>query len=61
STLKYGLTSTGSRFHAWDNDDTGTQPLYGLWSSQIGYIGKESTQISGSTANELVDAGSQII
>ncbi|KKM07308.1 hypothetical protein LCGC14_1675630, partial [marine sediment metagenome] len=26
STLKYGLTSTGSRFHAWDNDDTGTQP-----------------------------------
>ena len=61
STIKNGLISTGSRLHDWDNDDTGTMPLYGLWSSQIGYIGKQSTQISGSTANELIDAGSQII
>lgn len=59
--LKYGLTSSGSRLHAWDNDDTGTPPLYGLWANQISYIGKQSTQISGSTADELVDAGSQII
>lgn len=59
--LKYGLTSSASRLHAWDNDDTGTPPLYGLWSNQIAYIGKQSTQISGSTADELIDAGSQII
>ncbi|KKM22358.1 hypothetical protein LCGC14_1626160 [marine sediment metagenome] len=59
--VKYGLTGTGSRLHAWDNDDTGTQPLYGIWANQISYVGKQSTQISGSTANELVDAGSQII
>lgn len=59
--LKYGLTSSASRLHAWDNDDTGTPPLYGLWANQIAYIGKQSTQISGSTADELIDAGSQII
>ena len=61
NSLKYGLVSTGSRLHAWDNDDTGTPPLYGLWAAQIGYIGKQSTQISGSTADELITAGSQII
>ena len=59
--VRYGLTGTGSRLHAWDNDDTGTSPLYGLWASQISYVGKQSTQVTGSIADELVDAGSQVI
>ena len=39
------------------NDDTGTQPNYGIRAINASTIGKNSTQPSGSTANELSQNG----
>ena len=41
------------------NDDTGTRPLYGLW-SVAGFIQKTGTQPAGSSANEVTANGGQI-
>jgi len=42
------------------NDDTGTQPNYGLRSEANGTIGKLNTQPTGSTANESLGQGGNI-
>lgn len=60
STLKYGIQCRNSRILSQINDDTGIQPLYGLYAEHASIIGKQSTQPSGSTANELVADGSII-
>lgn len=45
---------------SYNNDDTGTQPAYGLYAAYNTTIGKRGTQPAGSTANELVSWGSVI-
>jgi len=43
-----------------NNDDTGTQPKYGLHSRQASTLGKNGTQPSGATADELESTGGEI-
>jgi hypothetical protein len=43
-----------------ENDDTGTQPLYGLGAYSGSTIGKSSTQPTGSTASEYTTSGGEI-
>jgi hypothetical protein len=52
SNIKYGIQSANSRIWSYDNDDTGTQPIYGLFATQGGIIGKRGTQPTGSTGDE---------
>jgi len=42
------------------NDDTGTMPITGMRALSNSVIGKDSTQITGSTSNETVSSGSAI-
>lgn len=59
--LYYGLESFSSRLRSHTNDDTGTQPTFGLWALNAGTIGKFSAvQPSGSSANEKVSSGGEI-
>ncbi len=60
STLRYGITSNQSMGLSYENDDTGTQPVNGLYAYNSGVIGKRSTQPTGSTANEVVEFGGVI-
>lgn len=60
SSLKYGIYCKNSRIFSQENDDTGTQPLYGLYALYASVIGKTGTQPDGSTANELAESGSII-
>jgi len=43
-----------------NNDDTGTQPAYGLRAEEGGVIAKSGTQITGGTANESTATGGEI-
>jgi hypothetical protein len=43
-----------------NNDDTGTQPTYGMIAQTNGVIGKTGTQPAGSTGNESQSLGGQI-
>lgn len=58
--VKYGIMCEFSRVESRDNDDTGTQPDYGLYCTQTGTIGKWSTQPAGAIANELEEYGGEI-
>jgi len=61
SGMFYGIISTHCSFiYSTNNDDTGTQPNYGMVASIGGVIGKAGTQPSGSTANENVQTGGAI-
>lgn len=53
SNVKYGIEAAYSTVMSNTNDDTGTAPLYGLYSNSVATIGKNSTQPAGSTGNEL--------
>ena len=55
-----GITGKLSTVFSYDNDDTGTQPAYGLHATNAGTIGKQGTQPAGSTSNELADNGGEI-
>lgn len=61
SNMQYGIVSTMSQIVSSGNDETGTDPLYGLWAKAGGIICKSGTQPTGSTADELVDAGGLIV
>jgi len=57
----YGIQAADSvNLTSVNNDDTGTQPGYGL-QAQSATIFKNGTQPAGSTANELVSSGGQIL
>lgn len=60
SNVQYGIAVTNAIAYSNTNDDTGTAPEYGLWARNAAYIGKNSTQPAGSTANELTAGGSTI-
>jgi len=53
-------TTVNSRVISNGNDDTGTQPLYGLTAFTNSTIGKNGTQPSGSTSNEIINTGGVI-
>jgi len=59
STLKYGIVSNRSMVQSSNNDETGTDPLYGLY-ALAGIIHKAGTQPAGSTANEITANGGVI-
>jgi len=57
----YGFEArNGAHIYSNTNDDTGTQPTYGLRAVGACTIGKNSTQPAGSTSNELSQNGSII-
>lgn len=60
SNMKYGIRGIQSRLYSDGNDDTGTQPAYGLYCQTAGTIGKNGTQPAGSTANEGTAGGGVI-
>jgi len=49
-----------SKVNSTNNDDTGTQPKYGLRVALAADVGKNGTQPSGSTADELVNVGGEV-
>ena len=60
SNAKDGIYARTGTVHSKNNDDTGTDPLYGLHAFDTGTIGKEGTQPDGSTGNELIVDGGLI-
>jgi len=57
----YAISSNvNSKIYSNGNDDTGTQPNYGLHASNNSVIGKNGTQPSGATADELSNSGGEI-
>jgi hypothetical protein len=60
--MSRGLGSNyASHIFSYDNEYTGTQPIYGLVAVNGGVISKyDTTQPTGSTANELVQTGGEI-
>jgi len=58
---QFGIgADVNSRVYSVENDDTGTQPSYGLRALAGGVIAKNSTQPSGSAGNESVANGGEI-
>jgi len=58
----YGLhVGNNGTLDSTNNDDTGTQPNYGLRASTNGILGKNGTQPAGSTANESFSIGGKIL
>ena len=53
-------SATNSNVYSNDNDDITVQPVYGLRAAANGVIGKNSTQPTGTTANELTAPGGEI-
>ena len=60
SNLYSGFTCECGKLYSDGNDDTGTQPKYGLWARAGATLCKNGTQPAGSTANELAQGGSVI-
>ncbi len=60
SNVRYGISVFGGISLANGNDDTGTQPAYGLRAYNTGTLGKKNVQPSGSVANELEQLGGAI-
>jgi hypothetical protein len=60
STLLYGITAVQAFVASRTNDDTGTSPAYGLYATRAAVIGKDSTQPTGSTSDEITDSGGVI-
>jgi len=60
SNVYYGMGTRLGTLSSEYNDDTGTQPKYGLRAVLGGIIGKRGTQPTGSIANELVEYGGMI-
>ncbi len=61
SNMRYGvIASRTPLLYSDGNDDTGTQPQYGLYSNTGATIRKNGTQPAGSTANELTATGGTI-
>ena len=60
SNMTWGIRTNLSRCYSNNNDDTGTQPKYGLYATGASTIGKNGTQPAGSTANELTAGGGVI-
>lgn len=56
----YAIESSQSTIYSNGNDDTGTQPTYGLRAAQGGVIAKNGTQPAGSTSNESTGSGGVI-
>jgi hypothetical protein len=57
SDMLYAIRGYGSRVMSNNNDDTGTQPSYGLRAEWAAAIGKNGTQPAGSVANESITDG----
>jgi hypothetical protein len=60
SNTQDGISSSYSKTYSNGNDDTGTKIAYGLHASACASIGKNSTQPTGATADELADTGGVI-
>jgi len=60
SNTLYGVFASYARVASRDNDDTGTQPAYGLYSTDASTIGKAGTQPTGSTSSETAGSGGVI-
>ncbi len=60
SNVNYGIWCSGGNMTCTNNDDTGTQPKYGLSATYLGTIGKFGTVPAGSTANEFTERGGVI-
>ena len=60
SNVKYGIRSLFCRTYSGGNDETGTDPAYGLVAQYASTVGKYGTQPAGSTANELESTGGVI-
>ncbi len=59
--FKYGiLAGDNSKVYSIQNDDTGTKPVYYLYATSNGAIGKRGAQGNGSTADELTSNGGVI-
>ena len=57
----WAIRTNLSRCYSNENDDTGTQPRYGLYAVGASTIGKAiGTQPTGSTADELTTGGGEI-
>jgi len=60
SNIPYGIDCNFGKIYSYDNDDTGTQPNYGLLAGSGATIGKGSTQPTGSISNETTGNGAVI-
>ncbi len=60
SNTKYGFATALGMSFSKGNDETGTDPTYGLYAYNAGIIGKRGTQPDGSTANERIQYGGVI-
>lgn len=58
---QYGIYAlNNSTIHSNGNDDTGTQPTFGMRAQSNSTIGKTSTQITGSSSDEVTGGGGVI-
>lgn len=61
SNVGYGIYVTrAGTLYSLNNASTGTDPNYGLYSNEASTLGKNGTQPTGSTANELTASGGVI-